>query len=52
MERWYCTLHQRQARCVRKTLSFSKSDGFHHMVTKWFIVEHNPARKQLLSLTL
>lgn len=52
MERWYCTLRQRQARYVRKTLSFSKCDAFHHMVTKWFIVEHNLARKQLLSLTL
>lgn len=52
MERWYCTLRQRQARYVRKTLSFSKCDAFHHMVTKWFIVDHNLARKQLLSLTL
>ena len=41
MERWYCTLRQRQARFVRKTLSFSKSDAYHHMVTKWYIVEHN-----------
>ena len=52
MERWYCTLRQHQARYVRKTLSFSKRDAFHHMVTKWFIVDHNLARKQLLSLTL
>ena len=52
MERWYCTLRQHQARFVRKTLSFSKCDRFHHMVTKWFIVDHNLARKQLLSLTL
>ena len=41
MERWYCTLRQRQARYVRKTLSFSKCDVFHHMVTQWFIIEHN-----------
>ena len=34
MERWYCTLRQRQARFVRKTLSFSKSEAYHHMVTK------------------
>jgi insertion element IS1 protein InsB len=52
MERWYGTLRQHQARYVRKTLSFSKSDPFHHMVTKWFIVDHNLARKQRLSLTL
>ena len=41
MERWYNTLRQRLARYVRKTLSFSKSDVFHHMVTKWFIVDYN-----------
>jgi len=52
MERWYCTLRQHQARYVRKTLSFSKRDAFHHMVTKWFIVDHNLARKQFASLTL
>jgi IS1 family transposase len=51
MERWYNTLRQRQARYVRKTLSFSKSEAFHHMVTKWFIVDHNVAMKQTLSLT-
>jgi insertion element IS1 protein InsB len=52
MERWYCTLRQHQARYVRKTLSFSKKDTFHHMVTKWYIVDHNLAIKQALSLTL
>jgi IS1 family transposase len=52
MERWYCTLRQHQARYVRKTLSFSKKDAFHHMVTKWFIVDHNLAIKQSVSLTL
>ncbi|MBL6982380.1 MAG: IS1 family transposase [Anaerolineales bacterium] len=51
MERWYNTLRQRQARYVRKTLSFSKSEAFHHMVTKWFITDHNMAMKQSLSLT-
>ncbi len=48
MERWYNTLRQRLARFVRKTLSFSKSDAFHHMVTKWFIAEYNLA----ISLTM
>jgi len=52
MERWYCTLRQHQARYVRKTLSFSKKDSFHHMVTKWYIVDHNLAIKNTLSLTL
>jgi IS1 family transposase len=52
MERWYCTLRQRQARYVRKTLSFSKCDAFHHMVTKWFIADYNLSIKQLASLTL
>ena len=51
MERWYCTLRQRQARYVRKTLSFSKSDAFHHLVTKWFIVDHNLAMRKLSALT-
>ena len=31
MERWYSTLRQRLARLVRKTLSFSKTDVYHHM---------------------
>jgi len=43
MERWYNTVRQRLARYVRKTLSFSKSLKFHHLVTKWFIVEYNMA---------
>ena len=41
MERWYNTLRQQLARFVRKTLSFSKSDVFHHMVVKWYIAEYN-----------
>ena len=48
MERFYCTLRQCLARYVRKTLSFSKSDRMHHLVTKWFITEYNQER----SLTL
>ncbi len=34
MERWYNTLRQRLARFVRKTLSFSKLDTYHHIVLK------------------
>jgi len=41
MERWYNTLRQRLGRFVRKTLSFSKSEAYHHMVVKWFITEYN-----------
>jgi IS1 family transposase len=41
VERWNCTLRQRLARYVRKTLSFSKSDKFHHLITKWFIFDYN-----------
>ena len=41
VERWNCTLRQKIARFVRKTLSFSKADYMHHIVTRWFIVEYN-----------
>jgi hypothetical protein len=34
---------------VRKTLSFSKSDVYHNIVTKWFIAEYN---LELSSLTI
>jgi IS1 family transposase len=43
MERFYCTLRQRLARYVRKTLSFSKSERMHHLVTRWFIGLYNEA---------
>ena len=49
MERWYCTARQRVPRFIRKTLSFSKSDAFHHMFTKWFIHDHN---LEMASLTI
>ncbi len=48
VERWNNTLRQRLARFVRKTLSFSKSDVYHNIVTKWFIAEYNLA----ISLTM
>ena len=41
VERWNGIPRQRLARYVRKTLSFSKSDKFHHLVTKWFIFDYN-----------
>ena len=46
VERWNNTLRQRIGRYVRKSLSFSKSDKFHHLVTKWYIYDYN------LSLTI
>jgi len=48
-ERWYGTLRQWLGRYTRKTLSFSKSDFYHELVTRWFIIEHN--RRMALSLT-
>ena len=41
MERWNNTLRQSNARYVRKSLSFSKSDLYHELVTRLFIVQHN-----------
>jgi len=40
-ERWYNTLRQWLGRYTRRTLSFSKADYFHDLVTRWFILEHN-----------
>ncbi|SRR5258708_732134 len=48
VERWNNTLRQRVGRSVRQTMSFSKSDEDHAMVTKWFIVQYNLG----LSLTI
>lgn len=47
IERFNLTVRQRLGRYVRKTLSFSKSDYWHALVTKWFIIEYN----QSLALT-
>ena len=41
MERWNNTLRQSNARYVRKTLSFSKSDFDHALVTRLFVVRYN-----------
>ncbi len=38
MERWYNTLRQSCTRFVRKTLSFSKSDAMHEIVTRLFVI--------------
>ena len=44
MERWYNTLRQWLGRFTRKTLSFSKSDHYHELVTRWFIIHYNLSR--------
>ena len=41
VERWNCTLRQRLARFVRKTLSFSKSEEMHELMLKLFIHTYN-----------
>ena len=41
VERWNNTLRQRISRYVRKTLSFSKKQRWHHMITKLFIYNYN-----------
>jgi len=40
-ERWNNTLRQWLGRYTRKTLSFSKQDAYHSLVTHWFIIHHN-----------
>ena len=49
-ERWYNNLRQWVGRYTRRTLSFSKEDEYHELVTRWFIIEHN--RRMALSLTM
>jgi len=41
MERWYNRLRQSNARFVRKTISFSKSEIMHEVVTRLFIIRYN-----------
>jgi IS1 family transposase len=41
VERWNNTLRQRSSRYIRKTLSFSKSETLHELVSRWFIVDYN-----------
>lgn len=47
VERWHNTCRQANARYVRKTLSFSKSDFYHELVTRLFIVRYNLAKSSL-----
>jgi IS1 family transposase len=41
MERWNNTIRQWLGRYTRKTLSFSKSDTMHELVTRLFIIKYN-----------
>lgn len=50
-ERWYNTLRQWVGRYTRRTLSFSKDDRYHDLVTRWFILQHNLSIQQA-SLTM
>ncbi len=47
MERWNNTLRQWNARYTRKTLSFSKKDDYHDLVTRLFIVRYNLTKSSL-----
>ncbi len=50
-ERWYHTLRQWLGRYTRRTLSFSKTDHYHDLITRWFILQHNLGIQQA-SLTM
>ena len=49
-ERFYNTLRQWSARYTRRTLSFSKEDVYHDLVTRWFIIDHNLRMRSSLTL--
>ena len=49
-ERWNNTLRQWIGRYTRKTLSFSKADVYHSLVTHWFIIEYNLRIRSSLTL--
>ena len=49
MERWNNTLRQWNARYTRKTLSFSKKDFYHDLVTRIFIVRYNLTKLSLVT---
>ena len=49
MERWNNTLRQWNARYTRKTLSFSKKDFYHDLVTRIFIVRYNLSKLSLVT---
>ncbi|MEO1667189.1 MAG: IS1 family transposase [Chloroflexota bacterium] len=50
MERWYNTLRQWLGRYTRRTLAFSRTDYYHELVTRWFIIEHNLRMRSSLTM--
>jgi IS1 family transposase len=44
MERWNNTLRQWLGRYTRKTLSFSKTDFYHELITRLFIIKFNQSK--------
>jgi insertion element IS1 protein InsB len=49
-ERWNNTLRQWLGRYTRRTLSFSKADRYHELITRWFILEYNLAIRASLTM--
>lgn len=49
-ERWNNTLRQWLSRYTRRTLSFSKEDRYHELITRWFILEYNLAIRSSLTM--
>jgi IS1 family transposase len=49
-ERWNNTLRQWLGRYTRRTLSFSKEDRYHELITRWFILEYNLAIRSSLTM--
>ena len=47
VEIWNNIPRQRLGRLTRKTLSFYKTDEYHKLVIKWFIIEYNLEKKSL-----
>ena len=47
VERWNNTCRQSNARYVHKTLSFSKSDFYHELVTRLYIIRYNLTKSSL-----
>ena len=47
VEPWNNTCRQSNARYVRKTLSFSKSDIYHELVTRLYIIRYNLTKASL-----
>ena len=49
VEHWHNTLRRWNARYVRKTLSFSKKDFYHNLLTPLFIIRYNLSKLSLVT---